>query len=31
MTHVKPSDLSREDKDAITTIHLKRVYLDEQA
>ena len=30
MTHIKPSDLSREDKDAIT-IHLKRVYSDEQA
>lgn len=30
MTHIKPSDLSREDKDAIT-IHLKRVYSEEQA
>jgi hypothetical protein len=30
MTHVKLSDLSREDKDAIT-IHLKRVYSEEQA
>ena len=30
MTHVRPDDLSREDKDAIT-IHLKRVYAGEQA